>query len=85
MRSGALFTGLLLSLSFVACGGKVNQANYAKVNPGMTQAEDLAAVMAHAARGASGLTITDTRGDSLTLAGATPSMVVANPAMVQFT
>jgi hypothetical protein len=23
----------------VACGGKVNQANYAKINPGMTQAE----------------------------------------------
>ncbi len=51
----------------------------------MTQAEDLAAVMAHAARGASGLTITDTRGDSLTLTGVTPSMVAANPAMVEFT
>jgi hypothetical protein len=41
--------------------------------------------MSHATRGASGLTITDTRGDSLTLTGVTPSMVAANPAMLEFT
>ncbi len=75
---------------FSASGASPDSIQLAKsafsyLTAGMTQAEDLAAVMAHAARGASGLTITDTRDDSLTLAGITPSMVVANPAMVQFT
>ena len=51
----------------------------------MTQAQDLAAVMAHANRGESGLTISDTHGDSLTLTGVTPTMVVVNPAMLEFT
>jgi len=51
----------------------------------MTQAQDLAAVMAHASRSGSGLTIFDTHGDSLTLAGVTPTMVALNPAMLQFT
>ncbi len=58
---------------------------FSYLTAGMTQAEDLAAVMAHATRGASGLTMTDTRGDSLTLTGVTPSIVAANPAMVEFT
>jgi serralysin len=58
---------------------------FSYLTAGMTQAEDLAAVMAHATRGASGLTITDTQGDRLTLAGVTPSMIAANPAMVAFT
>jgi hypothetical protein len=75
---------------FSASGASPDSIQLAKsafsyLTAGMTQAEDLAAVMAHAARGASGLTITDTRDDSLTLAGITPSMVVDNPAMVQFT
>ena len=51
----------------------------------MTQAQDLEAVMAHATRGGSELTITDTRGDSLTLAGVTASIIAANPALVSFT
>ncbi len=51
----------------------------------MTQAQDLAAVMAHASRGESGLTISDTHGDSLTLTRVTPTMVVVNPAMLEFT
>ena len=33
----------------------------------------------------SGLTLTDSHGDSLTLTGVTPSMVAANPAMIAFT
>ena len=33
----------------------------------------------------SGLTINDTHGDSLTLTGVTPSMVAANPGMLEFT
>ncbi len=75
---------------FSASGASPDSIQLAKsafsyLTTGMTQAEDLAAVMAHAARGASGLTITDTRGDSLTLAGMTPSMVAANPGVLQFT
>ena len=75
---------------FSASGASPDSIQLAKsafsyLTAGMTQAEDLAAVMAHAARGASGLTITDTRGDSLTLAGVTPSIVAANPGMVEFT
>ena len=58
---------------------------FSYLTAGMTQAEDLAAVMAHATRGASGLTITDTQGDKLTLSGVTPTMVAANPAMIKFT
>jgi hypothetical protein len=75
---------------FSASGATPDSITLAKsafsyLTAGMTQAEDLAAVMSHAARGASGLTITDTHGDSLTLAGVTPSTVAANPAMLQFT
>ena len=33
----------------------------------------------------SGLTISDSHGDSLTVAGLTPAMVAANPAMFHFT
>jgi hypothetical protein len=58
---------------------------FSYLTPGMTQAEDLAAVLSQATRGPSGLTISDTHGDSLTIAGLTPSMLAANPAMLQFT
>jgi hypothetical protein len=75
---------------FSALGASPDSIQLAKsafsyLTAGMTQAEDLAAVMAHASRGASGLTITDTHGDRLTLAGVTPSIVAANPAMLDFT
>ena len=58
---------------------------FSYLTPGMTQAEDLAAVLSQATRGPSGLTISDTHGDSLTIAGLTPSMLAANPTMLQFT
>ena len=51
----------------------------------MTQAEDLAAVMSQATRSSSGVAISDTHGDSLTLTGVTPSLVAANPGMFAFT
>ena len=54
---------------------------FSYLTPGMTQAQDLAAVLSHATNGASGLTITDTDGDSLTLTGVTAAMIAANPAM----
>jgi hypothetical protein len=37
------------------------------------------------AKSSSGLTISDSHGDSLTLPGVSLSMVAANPAMFQFT
>jgi hypothetical protein len=58
---------------------------FSYLTPGMTQAEDLAAVMSQATRTSSGLTISDTHGDSLSIAGLTPSMLAINPAMLEFT
>ena len=52
---------------------------------GVTQAQALAAVLDNGgAKGPSGLIISDSHGDSLTLAGVTTSMLAANPAMLQF-
>ena len=61
------------------------KAAFSYLTPGMTQAEDLAAVMSQATRSSSGLTISDTHGDSLTLTGVTASIVAANPGMIAFT
>jgi hypothetical protein len=58
---------------------------FSYLTPGMTQAQDLAAVLSQATRGPSGLTISDTHGDSLTIAGLTPSMLAANSGMLGFT
>ncbi len=53
---------------------------------GVTQAQALAAVLDNGgANSSSGLTISDSHGDSLTLAGVTTSTVAANPGMIQFT
>jgi hypothetical protein len=57
---------------------------FSYLTPSMTQAQDLAAVLSHASNGLSNLTINDTHGDSLTLAGVTSAMVGVNPAMLQF-
>jgi hypothetical protein len=51
----------------------------------MTQAQDLTAVMYHALPGATGMIISDSQGDSLTLTGVTAATVGANPSMFQFT
>jgi hypothetical protein len=61
------------------------KAAFSYLTPGMTQAEDLAAVMSQATRSAFGLTIADSHGDSLTLMGVTPSLIAANPGMLAFT
>ena len=71
---------------FTASGASPDSIQLAKsafsyLTAGMTQAEDLAAVLSQATRSSSGLTIYDSHGDSLTLAGVTPSMVAVNPAM----
>jgi serralysin len=59
-------------------------SSFSYLTAGMTQAQDLAAVLAHASNGPSGLTISDSQGDSLTLAGVSAAMIAANPAAVHF-
>ena len=58
---------------------------FSYLTPGMTQAQDLRPCCLKPTSGASGLTIIDTHGDSLTITGLTSSMIAANPAMLQFT
>jgi hypothetical protein len=58
---------------------------FSYLTPGMTQAQDLTAVMYHALPGATGMVISDSQGDSLTLTGVTAHTVGANPSMFQFT
>jgi hypothetical protein len=75
---------------FSASGANPDTIQLAKsafsyLTPAMTQAEDLANVMSQATRGPSGLTFTDSHGDSLTLTGVTSLMIAANPAMIEFT
>ena len=60
-------------------------SSFSYLTAGMSEAEELAAVLAHAASGASGLTISDSDGDSLTLAGVTAAMIAANPSTFDFT
>jgi hypothetical protein len=59
-------------------------SSFWRLAPGMSQAQDLAAVLSQASSGAGGTTITDSAGDSLTLAGVTPAMISANPAQFKF-
>jgi hypothetical protein len=75
---------------FSASGANPDSIQLAKsafsyLTAGMTQAQDLAAVLTQGASNASSLTINDTHGDSLTLAGVTSAMVAVNPAMIEFT
>ena len=59
-------------------------SSFSYLTPGMSQAQDLAAVLSQASSSAAGTTITDSTGDSLTLAGVTPAMISANPAQFKF-
>jgi len=59
-------------------------SSFSYLTTAMTQAQDLAAVLAHASNGPSGLTISDSHGDSLTLAGMSAATIAANPAAVHF-
>ena len=60
-------------------------ASFSYLTAGMSQAQELAAVLAHAINGPSGLTFSDSEGDSLTLTGVTAAMIAADPAMFEFT
>ncbi|MGO9423386.1 hypothetical protein [Roseiarcus sp.] len=57
---------------------------FSYLNNTMTQAQDLAAVLSHVSTATSSATITDSNGDSLTLAGVTASTLAANPTAVKF-
>jgi hypothetical protein len=59
-------------------------SSFSYLTAGMTQAQDLAAVLAHAVSGPSGLTICDSQSDSLTLAGVSAATIAANPGAVRF-
>jgi hypothetical protein len=61
----------------------LSTAAFSYLNSGMTQAQDLAAVLRYAQVGTSGTTITDSYGDSLTVAG-TPTTLTANLNSVKF-
>ena len=50
---------------------QLDVASFSFLNANMSQAADLAAILAHASSGASGVTIADSHGDSLTLSGLT--------------
>ena len=59
-------------------------SSFSYLNPSMSQAQDLAAVLSHASSGTAGTTIPDSTGDSLTLAGVTSAMISANQAQFKF-
>ncbi len=65
---------------------QLTKSSFSYLTASMTQAQDLATVLANGAtQTALGLTISDSHGDSLALAGLTSAMVAASPAMIQFT
>ena len=55
-------------------------ADFSYLNSGMTQAQDLAAVLANATSSGANTVITDTFGDTLTLAGISKATLAANAA-----
>ena len=63
---------------------QLSTSAFSYLNSGMTQAQDLAAVLINASATPSGLTITDRVGDHLTLAGVSAATLAANPAAVRF-
>ncbi|MBV8281246.1 MAG: hypothetical protein JO347_04180 [Candidatus Eremiobacteraeota bacterium] len=69
---------------------QLSVAAFSYLNAGMTQAQDLAAVLSQATsspgtgRSPGALTITDSAGDSLSLAGITSATLAANPTAVKF-
>ncbi len=59
-------------------------SSFSYLTASMTQAQDLAAVLANSTASASGLKIADSHGDSLTLAGMTAATIAANPTAIKF-
>ena len=63
---------------------KLALSSFSYLSSGMTQAQDLAAVLTNATTSGSGTTIHDSKGDSLTLAGFTPTMITAAASQFHF-
>jgi hypothetical protein len=67
---------------------QLSMSSFSYLNAGMSQAGDLAALLAHSAGGTSATTITDSSGDTLTLAGLSRTTIAAdaaaNPSLVKF-
>ncbi len=59
-------------------------ASFSYLSSGMTQSQDLAAVLAHATSSTPGITITDSQNNSLTLTGLTAASITANPSQFNF-
>jgi Peptidase M10 serralysin C terminal len=59
-------------------------SSFSYLTAGMTQAQDLAAVLAKSTENATGLRMADSHGDSLTLAGLTAATIAANPSVIKF-
>ena len=71
---------------FVASGASADTiilpvASFSYLNAGMTQAQDLAAVLGHAASTSMGLAIRDSLGDTLTLPGMTTATLASSSAI----
>ena len=62
----------------------LSTAAFSYLNAGMTQAQDLAAVLSATRSGPNGAIIANSHGDTLTLAGFTPAMLAAAPGAVKF-
>ncbi len=63
---------------------QLSAAAFSYLTPGMSQAQDLAAVLATATGGPSATTIVDSAGDRLTLNGVSVATLSANPELVKF-
>jgi Peptidase M10 serralysin C terminal len=59
-------------------------SSFSYLKPGMTQAQDLAAVLAKSTENATGLRIADSHGDALTFAGLAAPVIAANPSVIKF-
>ena len=62
----------------------LNSSLFSYLNSGMSQAQDLSAMLAHATSSASGLTISDSSGDTLTISGMTATKLLAEAARIAF-
>jgi Right handed beta helix region/Peptidase M10 serralysin C terminal len=63
---------------------QLSASSFSYLKAGMTQAQDLAAVLAKSTENATGLRIADSQGDALTLAGLTAATIAANPSVIKF-
>jgi len=62
----------------------LSASSFSYLKSGMTQAQELAAVLAKSTQNATGLRIADSHGDALTFAGLTSATIAANPGVIQF-